>query len=89
MNADWTQPHYFAALDWARDHHDVIVLDRHGAVQVKFRFAHTADAWAEFTQKLQPYVGSPLTLETSSGPAVDQLLQRGWTLYPIAPPAVH
>jgi hypothetical protein len=36
---------------------------------------------------MQPFTGAPLTLETSSGPAVDQLLQRGWALYPIAPVA--
>ena len=87
MNTDWTQHAYFAALDWASDHHDVIVLDRNGAVQEEFRFAHSAEGWAQFTQKMQPYAGAPLTLETSSGPAVDQLLQRGWSIYPLAPTA--
>src|ERR1700677_925712 len=87
MNTDWTQHAYFAALDWASDHHDVIVLDRLGAVQAEFRFAHTADGWAQFTQKMQPFTGAPITLETSSGPAVDQLLQRGWAIYPVAPTA--
>jgi len=87
MNTDWTQHPYFAALDWASDPHDVIVLDRLGAVRVEFRFAHTAEGWAEFTAQRQPYTGAPLTLETSSGPAVDQLLQRGWAVYPVAPTA--
>ena len=87
MNTDWTQHVYFAALDWASDHHDILVLDRQGAVQAEFRFAHTADGWAEFTLKMQPFTGAPITLETSSGPAVDQLLQRGWAVYPVAPPA--
>jgi len=87
MNTDWTQYAYFAALDWAGDHHDVIVLDRQGTVQVEFRFAHTAAGWAEFTHKTQRFGGAPITLETSSGPAVDQLLQRGWAIYPLAPTA--
>ena len=87
MNTNWTQHPYFAGLDWASDHHDVIVLDRNGAVQIEFRFAHTAEGWAEFTQKMKPFVGAPITLETSSGPAVDQLLQRGWAVYPVAPVA--
>lgn len=87
MNTDWTQHTHFAALDWASDHHDVIVLDRLGGVAAEFRFAHSSAGWAEFTQKMQPFTGCPLTLETSSGPAVDQLLQRGWSLYPVAPPA--
>jgi transposase len=84
---EWTKHKYFVALDWASDHHDIIVLDRQGAVQVELRFAHTAEGWAEFTQKMQPFVGAPITLETSSGPAVDQLLQRNWTIYPVAPVA--
>jgi transposase len=87
MNTDWTQHAHFAALDWASDHHDVIVLDRTGAVLAEFRFAHSATGWAEFTAQMKPFPGTPFTLETSSGPAVDQLLQRGFTLYPLAPGA--
>lgn len=87
MNAQWPEQPYFAALDWAKEHHDVIVLDRHGAVQVEFRFAHSAAGWAEFAQKMKPFGGAPFTVETSSGPAVDQLLQQGWALYPVAPTA--
>jgi transposase len=58
-----------------------------GAVQEEFRFTHTAEGWAVFSQKMQPFTGAPITLETSSGPAVDQLLQRGWAIYPVAPTA--
>jgi transposase len=38
---------------------------------------------------MKPFAGAPLALETSSGPAVDQLLQRGWTLYPVNPKAAE
>lgn len=89
MNTDWSAHAHFAALDWARDHHDVVVVDRLGAIAAEFRFAHSAAGWAEFSQKMQPFVGAPVTLETSSGPAVDQLLQRGWTLYPVNPKAAE
>jgi len=87
MNINWSEHPYFVALDWAKDHHDIIVLDRQGAVIDEFRFAHSATGWAEFTEKTKTFLGCPITLETSSGPAVDQLLQRGWTIYPLAPPA--
>lgn len=87
MNTDWPQHQFFAALDWASDHHDVVVVDRQGAVLAEFRFAHNAAGWGEFSEKMKRFVGAPFTLETSSGPAVDQLLQRGWTIYPVAPPA--
>lgn len=85
----WSQHPHFAALDWACDHHDVVIVDPFGAMAAEFRFAHTAEGWAEFTDKMKPYTGIPLALETSSGPAVDQLLQRGWTLYPVNPKAAE
>jgi transposase len=89
MNTQWLDYTHFAALDWAKGHHDVIVVDCSGQLVAEFRFAHTPEGWAEFTQHMQPYVGCPLALETSSGPAVDQLLQRGWTLYPVNPKAAQ
>ena len=89
LNANWTQHTHYAALDWASDHHDVVVVDRAGTLAAEFRFAHTAAGWAEFTAQMQPFAGAPLALETSSGPAVDQLLQRGWTLYPVNPKAAQ
>lgn len=89
MNTNWNQYTHFAALDWASDHHDVVVVDRLGTIVAEFRFAHSADGWAEFEQKMQPCGGCPLALETSSGPAVDQLLQRGWNVYPVNPKAAQ
>jgi transposase len=89
MNTDWTKHAHFAALDWASDHHDVVVVDRSGVLAAEFRFAHTAAGWAEFADKMKPFAGCPLSLETSSGPAVDQLLQRGWTLDPVNPKAAE
>jgi len=85
MNHNWTKHEYFAALDWAIDHHDLVVVNRLGVIYARFRFAHTAAGWAEFTQKMQPFADAPITLETSCGPAVDQLLQRGWSVYPVNP----
>jgi len=88
-NNPWSQQTHFAALDWASDHHDVVIVDHTGGIATEFRFAHTAAGWAEFTEKMQPFAGAPLALETSSGPAVDQLLQRGWALYPVNPKAAE
>jgi transposase len=89
MNTDWNQHSYFAALDWASDHHDIAVVDRSGAIVAEFRFTHNAPGWAEFEQKMKPYAGCPIAIETSSGPAVDQLLQRGWNVYPVNPKAAE
>jgi len=89
MNNDWSQHTHYAALDWASDHHDVVVVDRSGHIALEFRFAHTAPGWAEFTEKMKSFAGAPLALETSSGPAVDQLLLRGWNLFPVNPKAAE
>jgi transposase len=89
MNAQWNTYKNFVALDWAADHHDVMVVDHTGAIVTEFRFAHTAQGWAEFTQKMKSFEGCPLALETSSGPAVDQLLLRNWKVYPVNPKAAQ
>ncbi len=89
MNTNWTDQPHFAALDWAKDHHDVIVVDRNGAIVADFRFAHTAQGWAEFDQHMEKIGRCPIAIETSSGPAVDQLLQRDYPIYPINPLAAE
>ena len=38
---------------------------------------------------MQPFGKCPMCLETSSGPAVDQLLQRAYPLYPVNPKAAQ
>src|SRR5262245_439409 len=40
MNANWTEHSYYAALDWATEQHDVMVVDRNGAITADFCFAH-------------------------------------------------
>src|SRR6516225_9525022 len=39
MSPNWNQHSYFAALDWAKEHHDVVVVDRIGTVVADFQFA--------------------------------------------------
>jgi len=87
MNTEWNQQSYFAALDWAKEHHDVIVVDRHGIIVADFQFAHTVEGWSQFDQHLQAYGRPPVAIETSCGMVVDQLLQRDYPVYPVNPKA--
>ena len=87
MNATWTEQNYFAALDWAQAHHDVIVVDRVGTIVADFQFPHTGEGWGQFDQHMQPFGPCPLAIETSCGLVVDQLLQRGYPVYPVNPKA--
>jgi transposase len=91
MNTEWTKISHFAALDWAKDHHDVCVVDQQGLIVAQFRFEHSAKGWSQFREKMKAFPEhTPITLETSSGPAVDQLLSGKWPIYPLAPTAaVH
>jgi hypothetical protein len=38
----WNDITHFAGFDWAKDHHDVLVLDGTGKIAAEFRFDHTA-----------------------------------------------
>jgi transposase len=87
MNTHWTEQHYFAALDWAKEHHDVIVVDRAGTIVADFQFEHSSQGWEQFDRQMQAFGKCPLAIETSCGMVVDQLLQRHYPLYPVNPKA--
>lgn len=81
----WTSRQYFAALDWASDHHDIVVVDRRGTVVVAVRIAHTAEGWAQLREPLRPFAPLAIAVETNQGLAVEQLLEAGYAVYPINP----
>jgi transposase len=76
---------HFAGLDWAKDHHDVVIVDRAGQIVAQFTFPHSAEGWQRWRQCVQSYPALGVALETSSGPAVEQLLESGVTVFPMNP----
>jgi len=42
---EWGDISHYAGLDWAKDHHDVIIVDRGGQIVADFRIEHTAQGW--------------------------------------------
>jgi transposase len=78
---------HFAGFDWAKDHHCVVVVNAHGEIVSEFEFKHSAEGWKEFVDQVAALAGLALAIETSSGPAVDQLLQRELTVFPVNPAA--
>ena len=76
---------HFAGFDWAKDHHDVVVLERSGRIVADFRIEHTAAGWRQWTQHIAAWPALGVAVETSQGAAVEQLLQSGVTVYPIHP----
>jgi len=83
----WNELTHFAALDWADDHHDLVVVDAKGQIALELTFPHTAEGWQQAQEALAAWPGLPVAIETSAGPAVDQLLQRGYAVYPVMPQA--
>jgi transposase len=81
----WNEITHYAGFDWARDHHDVVIVDRLGQSVAEFRIAHTLEGWQQFRDQVKAYPGLAIAIETSQGAAVDQLLQTDCQVYPVNP----
>ncbi|HEX3586015.1 MAG TPA: IS110 family transposase [Candidatus Angelobacter sp.] len=81
----WNEITHYAGFDWARDHHDVLIVDGQGRIVAEFRFQHSLEGWQEFGRRLQGYPAVAVAIETSQGAAIDQLLQWGCQVYPVNP----
>lgn len=76
---------HFAGFDWAREHHDVIIVDATGRIVADFRIEHTAAGWRLWQEKIAAYPRLGVAIETSFGAAVEQLLASGVSVYPVNP----
>jgi hypothetical protein len=84
----WKSHGYFMGCDWATRHHDVVVLDREGRIVLDLQISHTAEGWRHLRDQLVHLAGPDLrvvavTIETTCGPAVEQLLALGCSVYPL------
>ena len=84
---EWKDITHYAGFDWARDHHAVVIVDSEGTIVADFEFEHSLEGWKTFQEKTVPFPNLAIAIETSQGAAVDQLLQRDYTLYPVNPVA--
>ena len=83
----WNEITYYGGFDWARDHHDVVIVDRRGQIVADFAIEQTAEGWPRWREQVASLEAENLAecLETSQGMVVEQLLESGVTVYPIAP----
>jgi transposase len=81
----WNEITHYAGFDWARDHHDVVIVDRLGQIVAEFRIEHTLAGWQQFRDQVKTYPDLAIAIETSQGAAVDQLLQLDGNVYPVNP----
>ena len=81
----WNQFTHFAGFDWAKDHHDVIIIDASGKTAADFRFDHTAKGWADFSQHIAAFPDLALAAETKSGAAIEKLMELECCVFPVHP----
>jgi transposase len=80
---------WFAGIDWADSHHDVMVIDETGQQAGSLRVAHTKAGIEELKRFLLEIARTPEQLacivETSHGLLIAALLEAGFTIYPVNP----
>ena len=76
---------HFVGFDWAKDHHDVIIVDIKGRIVADFRIEHTPAGWKLWREKSAAWPALGVAIETSFGAAVEQLLESGIAVYPVNP----
>jgi len=82
---NWNEISHCAGFDWAKDHHQVVIVDRQARIVAEFEFDHSLEGWAKWREQVGNYSALAVAIETNQGAAVEQLLQSGVTIYPINP----
>jgi transposase len=80
---------HFAGFDWAKQAHEVVVVDCRGSVVLQQSVDHTAEGWAKLREKLAPFEQLAVAIETNQGPAVERLIEMGVSVYPMNPKAAE
>lgn len=86
---EWKDITHYAGFDWARHDHAVVVVDKEGQIVADFQFNHSLEGWKSFQDQTAAWPKLAIGIETNQGAAVDQLLQRGYTVYPVNPIAAE
>lgn len=82
---------WYAGIDWANDHHDVVVIDESGHQVASKRVSHTKAGVDDLTRLLDSIVGSSTkehlacVIETNRGLLITALLEAGFPVYPVNP----
>src|SRR5215472_11493903 len=83
---------WYAGIDWADQHHDVVVIDEQGKQIARKRVAHSAEGMAELVAFLRA-IGDvcehsdhlACIIETNKGLLITVLLEAGVPVYPVNP----
>ena len=82
----WTEITHYAGFDWGRHRHKVVIVDRQGQIVADLAIEHSASGWQRWREQVAALGGAVAAcVETSQGMIIEQLLESGVSLYPIAP----
>ena len=59
---NWEQRSYYMGLDWAKQYHEIVVVDGSGRIMLDMRIKHTAEGWHRLRAKLVDLAGSDLSV---------------------------
>jgi transposase len=80
---------FFAGIDWADDHHDIVVINEQAEQCDSFRIKHSHQGFTTLEERLKALTCDPANIaciiETSSGLLVSFLLDNGFRVYPVNP----
>src|SRR6476469_302148 len=81
---------WYAAVDWAREKHDVVVTDYEGKRLGRLQVEHSGEGLARMADWLVATTnGTPdailIAIEVPHGPVVDTLIDRGFSVHSINP----
>ena len=82
---NWETFTHFAGFDWAKDHHDVVVVDQQGKIVKELTFEHTTEGWTKWKELAAAYPRLAVAIETNQGAAIELLLESGVAVYPVNP----
>jgi transposase len=87
---------HYGAIDWARDKHELCVVDPAGKIVLEQSIDNSPEAWADLRAKLAAMKapdGSPavvgFAIETNCGPVVERLLEAALPVFPLNPKAAE
>jgi transposase len=82
---------WYAGLDWADRHHDLVIIDETGRNVGQLRVEHTPEGLARlasFLRDMAPLDQIACIVETTHGLLISTLLEEGVVLYPVNPKTV-
>ena len=82
---NWEKITHYAGFDWAKNHHDVVIVNPQGKIVKDLTFEHTAEGWTKWKELVAAYPNLAVAIETNQGAAIEQLLESAVTVYPVNP----